>query len=79
MTEKIVKMRVFGMTCDDCVRAVTNGIKSKEGVIDVRVSLSDGSAVVRIDTDKVDPHELEVLPVFTKTRYRAQVREVADS
>ncbi len=73
MTEKIVKMRVFGMTCDDCVRAVTNGIKSKEGgVIDVRVSLSDGSAVVRIDTDKVDPpHELEVLPpVFTKTRYR---------
>ena len=30
MAERKVTMRVFGMTCDDCVRTVSDGLK-KEG------------------------------------------------
>ncbi len=76
MAEKTVKMKVFGMTCDDCALTVTKGLKGKDGVLDVRVSLADKSAVVRIDEGKVKPFELEVLPIFSgKSQYRAQVRE----
>ena len=76
MAEKTVNMKVFGMTCDDCALTVTRGLKGKDGVLDVRVSLADKSAVVRIDEGKVKPFELEALPVFSgKSQYRAQVRE----
>ena len=69
-------MKVFGMTCDDCALTVTRGLKGKDGVLDVRVSLADKSAVVRIDEGRVKPSELEVLPIFSgKSQYRAQLRE----
>ncbi len=74
--QKTVKLRVFGMTCDGCVKKVSNGLKEKEGVIDVKVSLNTGIAMVTIEQDRVKPEELETLPVFTgKSHYRAQVRE----
>jgi len=76
MAEKTVDMKVFGMTCDDCALTVTRGLKGKDGVLDVRVSLADKSAVVRIDEGRVKPSELEVLPIFSgKSQYRAQLRE----
>ncbi|MDG7034591.1 MAG: heavy-metal-associated domain-containing protein [Nitrososphaerota archaeon] len=76
MAEKTVNMKVFGMTCDDCALTVTRGLKGKDGVLDVRVSLADKSAVVRIDEGRVKPSELEVLPIFSgKSQYRAQLRE----
>ncbi|MDG7040370.1 MAG: heavy-metal-associated domain-containing protein [Nitrososphaerota archaeon] len=76
MAEKTVNMKVFGMTCDDCALTVTRGLKGKDSVLDVRVSLADKSAVVRIDEGRVKPSELEVLPIFSgKSQYRAQLRE----
>ena len=76
MAERTVKMKVFGMTCDDCALTVTRVLKGKDGVLDAKVSLADKSAVVRIDEGRVKPSELEVLPVFSgKSHYRAQLRE----
>jgi copper chaperone CopZ len=74
--QRTIKLRVFGMTCDSCVNKVSDGLKEKEGVIDVKVSLDTGIATVVIDQDRVKPEELEILPIFTgKSHYRAQVRE----
>ena len=40
---------VTGMTCDHCVRAVTNEIAKGPGVRDVDVELATGTTTVRSD------------------------------
>lgn len=42
---------VKGMTCDHCVRAVTEEIGAVEGVTSVEVNLADGRAVVSGEAD----------------------------
>ncbi len=42
---------VQGMTCDHCVRSVTEEISEVQGVASVDVSLADGTAVVAGDAD----------------------------
>ena len=73
---KTIELRVFGMTCDDCVRHVTEGLSNSHGVEDVSVSLKDGMAIVKADSG-TDPEALPKLDVF-KGQYRAQVRSVKD-
>ncbi|AGO61576.1 MULTISPECIES: heavy-metal-associated domain-containing protein [Ferroplasma] len=71
---KTVELKVYGMTCDDCVRHVSGGLKQAEGVTDVSVSLKDGMAVVKA-MDTVDPENLLKLDVF-KGQYKAQLKSV---
>ena len=47
MEKTIVK--VEGMSCEHCVNAVTNAIKSLDGVANVVVDLKNGSAAVDYD------------------------------
>ena len=76
MTAKKVTMRVFGMTCDDCVRTVSDGLK-KEGADVLSVSLKDGIAIVKIDDAKISAEKLVKAPVFgDETHYKAQLRKV---
>jgi copper chaperone len=42
-------VKVTGMTCDGCTRAVAHALKATAGVHDVVVSLSTGEAAVRYD------------------------------
>jgi copper chaperone CopZ len=42
--------RVTGMTCDHCVRAVTEEVSKLAGVTDVAVDLSSGTLTVSSDT-----------------------------
>lgn len=42
MESEKAKLRIYGMTCDDCVATVTRGLREQEGVLDVRVSLREG-------------------------------------
>lgn len=44
---------VLGMSCKHCVKAVTDAIKSVEGVKKAKVSLDDKNAVVEYDDEKV--------------------------
>lgn len=41
--------RVTGMTCDHCVRAVTEEVSKLAGVTDVAVDLSSGTVTVSSD------------------------------
>ena len=45
MPEKI-ELKVTGMTCDHCVRAVTDALKDVQGVAEATVSLQERSASV---------------------------------
>ncbi|MCL4412801.1 MAG: heavy-metal-associated domain-containing protein [Candidatus Thermoplasmatota archaeon] len=66
MGEGRVKLRIYGMTCDDCVATVTRGLMDQDGVLDVRVSLEKRMGEVDIDPEKVKPEELLSNKVFKK-------------
>ena len=70
MTETI-ELRVYGMTCNDCMEHVSSGLKNANGVNNASVSLKDGMALVKA----TDPEDFIKLDVF-KGQYRAQVRSV---
>ena len=75
MASKKVTIRVFGMTCDDCVRTVSEGLK-EGGASEIFVSLKNGTASAVVDDSMIRPDDLSRLPVFSeKSHYRAQVRK----
>ena len=55
MEERKVKLRIYGMTCDDCARTVSHGLKNQEGIRELKVSLKDGIGEVKFDPTKVSP------------------------
>ncbi len=72
MEEGRVKLRIYGMTCDDCVTTVTRGLMDQDGVLDVKVSLEKRMGEVDIDPEKIKPEELLSNRVFKKpSHYKA--------
>jgi len=55
----VATLRIEGMTCEHCVRAVTKALETTEGVSRARVDLQDGRAVVEYDETRTNPRELE--------------------
>lgn len=51
-------LKVTGMSCEHCVRAVTNALKSAEGVSEASVDLKAGRAVVEYEEGKTTPRAL---------------------
>ncbi|HUP89861.1 MAG TPA: cation transporter [Longimicrobiales bacterium] len=51
-------LKVTGMSCEHCVRAVTNALKSTDGVSDASVDLKAGRAVVEYEESKTTPRAL---------------------
>lgn len=51
-------LKVTGMSCEHCVRAVTQALKTTDGVRDAQVDLKAGRAVVDYDEGKTDPRQL---------------------
>ena len=41
-----LELNITGMTCEHCVKSVTNALKEVPGVADARVNLETNSAVV---------------------------------
>lgn len=76
MAEKKVTMKVFGMTCEDCVRTVSEGLISS-GARDVSVDLSSGMTHFIIDDAHTEPEKLLSIPVFSGgSHYKGQIRKV---
>lgn len=51
-----IALKITGMTCDHCVKAITNAVQDVEGVASAKVSLASNSAVVegdRLDVKKI--------------------------
>ena len=54
-----VSLRIKGMTCDGCVKAVKGGLASVRGVSDVEVHLASGEASVTVDPAGVQVRDLQ--------------------
>ena len=51
-------LKVTGMSCDHCVRAVTQALKNTDGVQDASVDLKGARATVQYDESKTNPRAL---------------------
>ena len=51
-------LKVDGMTCQHCVRAVTEALESQDGVTRAQVDLQAGRARVEYDEGRVTPGQL---------------------
>ena len=51
-------LKVTGMSCEHCVRAVTQALQGREGVRRAEVDLDGGRARVEYDETKTNPREL---------------------
>ncbi|MCL6002807.1 MAG: heavy-metal-associated domain-containing protein [Thermoplasmatales archaeon] len=76
METRKAELRIYGMTCDDCVATVSRGLRDQNGVLDVTVSLNDGTGEVTIDSEKLRPEDLLKSRVFSKpSHYRATLMD----
>jgi copper ion binding protein len=51
-------LKISGMTCQHCVRAVTDALEGHDGVRSARVDLEGGRAQVEYDDALVTPRDL---------------------
>ncbi len=57
MKETIIK--VEGMSCQHCVKAVTGALQALPGVAEAKVDLEAGTAAVTYDENKVSPEAMK--------------------
>uniref|UniRef100_A0A8C2S9F1 P-type Cu(+) transporter n=1 Tax=Capra hircus TaxID=9925 RepID=A0A8C2S9F1_CAPHI len=57
-SEAVVKLRVEGMTCQSCVSSIEGKIGKLQGVVRVRVSLSNQEAVITYQPYLIQPQDL---------------------
>jgi len=68
---KSTKIMVSGMTCQSCVRNITSGMKEKEGVVSIEVSLEKEIAFVTYDQSKTT--ETKIAEQISEMGYDAEV------
>uniref|UniRef100_A0A8I6AMH8 Copper-transporting ATPase 2 n=2 Tax=Rattus norvegicus TaxID=10116 RepID=A0A8I6AMH8_RAT len=56
--EAVVKLRVEGMTCQSCVSSIEGKIRKLQGVVRVKVSLSNQEAVITYQPYLIQPEDL---------------------
>jgi len=76
MNKKSVKLRIYGMTCDDCAVTIGRELKKQEGILKADISFSERTGYVEIDEEKLNPEQILKNRVFSKTYpYRAIIME----
>jgi copper chaperone len=63
-------LKVTGMTCGHCVKAVTEALEGQDGVTRADVDLTAGRARVEYDEGRVTPRELAA--VVAEEGYEAE-------
>ncbi|MBI2462343.1 MAG: heavy-metal-associated domain-containing protein [Candidatus Rokubacteria bacterium] len=69
--ERLV-LKVDGMVCPACERAVESVLRSQPGVLEARASFRTGRATVLYDPERVTPEEIAEA-INTRTFYRARI------
>ena len=61
---KTIALRVKGMTCAHCARRISDALEREDGVVEARVSLEEGSALIRFDPIRTDEQRILNSDVF---------------
>jgi|GEM_PF-6273423 copper chaperone CopZ len=74
MEEKIAKLSISGMSCEDCARTIEKAVKQIDGVIDLKVDYRSSSALLRYDEKRISPEQIVALSIFrSPSQYKARV------
>lgn len=77
MGAKTVRLRVYGMVCEDCAVTIEKSLRSTRGVKDAKVSFEERRGTVVIDDAEISPEQILGLPIFgPSSRYKAQIVDV---
>ncbi|MEM4056650.1 MAG: heavy metal-associated domain-containing protein [Thermoplasmatales archaeon] len=72
MDEMCVKIRIYGMSCEDCSSSVKKSLEAQRGVKEAEILLAEGMGVVKIDPNELGPKDILKNEIFSKnSRYRA--------
>lgn len=66
------RLNIDGMTCQSCVRNITENISTKPGVVNISVSLEDKSATVQYDNSLTSP--IKIVEMIEDMGFDASVR-----
>lgn len=53
-----VRLPINGMTCQSCVRNIEGNIRTKPGIISIKVNLAEKAGYIDYDTSITDPHQI---------------------
>ena len=56
--ERTIRLKVGGMSCGGCAKAVERALRSTAGVADAIVDLASGSAEIKLTDMSLDPYRL---------------------
>lgn len=56
---KRAKIKIDGMSCQHCVKTVTDAVSDLDGVSQVKVNLKKGEAKIKFDKDRLDLEQLK--------------------
>ena len=56
---KRAKIKIDGMSCQHCVKTVTDAMVDLDGVSQVKVNLKKGEAKIKFDKDRLDLEQLK--------------------
>jgi copper chaperone CopZ len=73
--EKIEVFHIEGMTCENCVQAITDRLQKMEGVQQVRVSLEAAAAWVHLDPQNA-PDNDAIITAIESLGFKAKPLEV---
>ena len=58
MMDHKIRLRIIGMSCGGCVKAVENALMAVSGVDQVLVDLQEGAAEVSVSDENITPDQL---------------------
>ena len=69
MAHEEITVAVSGMSCEHCVKSITEAVQALEGVEDVKVDLSGGSVSCRLTDESVT--RADVVEAIEEAGYEA--------
>lgn len=54
----LVRLPINGMTCQSCVRNIESNIRTKPGIVSIKVNLSEKASYIEYDANITDPYQI---------------------
>ena len=65
-----LQLKVDGMTCDGCEMTIKKGLEKLDGIIEVKADHESGTAIITVDTTKIE--RSKVVALIEELGYRAR-------
>lgn len=71
------RIKIYGMKCQSCVRKIEDHLKSKLGIVNVRVFLNDSEGIVDYDASFMSPNE--ILAMIKNLGFKCSLKDNEDT